>query len=76
MREHGKCASHAVLACEQLDALSMAQALLDIAVHVQPARLLRHHRGAQLAAKKSCVTHREALRCVATARVLLRGRAD
>ncbi len=63
-------------AYEQLDATALAQALLDIAAHVQPAQLRRHRRKAKPTAKKDYVSHREASRHVATARVLARGRLD
>jgi hypothetical protein len=63
-------------AYERLDAVALAQALLDIAAHVQPAQLRRHRRAAKPAAKKDYVSHREASRHVATARVLARGRLD
>jgi IS4 transposase len=63
-------------AYERLDAAALAQALLDIAAHVQPAQLRRHRRAAKPAAKKDYVSHREASRHVATARVLARGRLD
>jgi IS4 transposase len=63
-------------AYEQLDAVALTQLLLDIAAHVQPARLRRHRRTAKPAAKKDYVSHHEASRHVATARVLARGRVD
>lgn len=63
-------------AYDRLDAAALAQALLDIAAHVQPAQLRRHRRGAKPAAKKHYVSHREASRHGATARVLARGRID
>jgi hypothetical protein len=63
-------------AYERLDAVALAQALLDIATHVQPTQLRRHRRAAKPAAKKDYVSHREASRHVATARVLARGRLD
>lgn len=61
---------------EGLQPNALAQALLDVAAHVQPARLRRHRRAAKPPAKKGFVSHREASRHVATARVIAQGAID
>lgn len=61
---------------ERLTAQQLAQALLDIAAHVEPRRFRRHPRAPKPRTKKGYVAGCVARRHVATARVLARGHVD
>lgn len=63
-------------AYEQLSVQQLAQALLDIAAHIEPRRFKRHPRAPRSRNKKGYLAGCLARRHVATARVLARGRID